>query len=213
MSVDYSLYLVTDRSLSSGRSNLDIVKSAVEGGVTVVQLREKSAGTREFLHEALSVADYCRKNNVSLIINDRIDIALAVSADGVHLGQDDMPIEYARRIVGKEMIIGISVFNETEAVAAQTAGADYLGVSPLYTTPTKPELTKAVGLEGLARIRQAVAVPLVAIGSIKSHNAADAIKAGADGIAVVSAIVSDPDPKQAASDLVTVIRKAREEIS
>lgn len=213
MSVDYSLYLVTDRSLSCGRSNLEIVRDAIDGGVTVVQLREKTAGTREFLNEALSVADYCREKNVSLIINDRIDIAMAVSADGVHLGQDDMPIEYARRLVGKEMIIGISIFNETEAVAAEKTGADYLGVSPIYTTPTKPELSEAVGLKGLARIRSMVDLPLVAIGSIKSHNASEVIKSGADGIAVVSAIVSAPDPKQAASDLVTVIRKAREEIS
>jgi thiamine-phosphate pyrophosphorylase len=209
MDLDFSLYLVTDRSLSQGRSNLEIVKSAIKGGVTVVQLREKTASTREFLTEALSIRELCLNNNVSLIINDRLDIAQAVEAEGVHLGQEDMPIDFARKIVGRKMVIGISVFDVSEAVAAEKAGADYLGVSPVYTTPTKPELSESVGLDGLRKIREAVEIPLVGIGSIKSHNAAEVIKAGADGVAVVSAIVSAIDPKQAASDLIEVVRKAR----
>jgi len=207
---DYSLYLVTDRGLSRGRSNPDIIKMAVEGGATVVQLREKKASTREFLNEALKVKIYCQQHGITFIINDRIDIATAVDADGVHLGQDDMPIDYARKIIGYGKIIGISAFNVEEAVKAEEMGADYLGISPIYTTPTKPELEQGIGLEGLKKIRQAAKIPLVAIGGMNRSNAYDVIKAGADGIAVVSGIVSADDPRQAASDIKSEIIRAQE---
>ncbi len=213
MKIDYSLYLVTDRGLSRGRTNFQVIKKAVEGGVKVVQLREKEATTRDFLNEARAVREFCGDNNVTFIINDRIDIALAVDADGVHVGQDDMPIEYARRILGDEKIIGVSAFDVNEAREAEKAGANYIGVSPIYTTPTKPELDKGVGLEGLKRIRQAVEIPLVAIGGLGPSNAYDVMIAGADGIAVVSAIVSADDPAASARAIKTEIERARKDKS
>lgn len=212
MITDYCLYLVTDRGLSKGRSNLEIIRMAVEGGATVVQLREKEASTRDFLKEALLAGAYCREQGVTFIINDRIDIAQAVDADGVHLGQDDMPIDYARKIIGYGKIIGISAFDADEALAAENAGADYLGISPIFTTPTKPELEESVGLERLKRIRLAVNIPLVGIGSMNQSNAYDVIRAGADGLAVVSGIVSADDPKLAASEIKSEILRAREDM-
>jgi thiamine-phosphate pyrophosphorylase len=212
MKMDYCLYLVTDQGLSRGRSNLEIIRMAVEGGATVVQLREKTAATREFLKEALLAGAYCHEQGVTFIINDRIDIAQAVDADGVHLGQDDMPIDYARKIIGYGKIIGVSVFDVDEAIAAENDGADYLGVSPIITTPTKPELEEAVGLEGLRKIRKAVKIPLVGIGSMNRTNAYDVIRAGADGLAVVSGIVAADDPIRAASEIKSEILRAREDM-
>jgi thiamine-phosphate pyrophosphorylase len=211
LKADYSLYLVTDRGLSRGRSNLEIITGAVKGSANVVQLREKHASTREFLNEALAIREFCRDNNVTFIINDRIDIALAVDAEGVHVGQDDMPIEYARRILGKDKIIGVSAFNEKEAIEAEKAGADYIGVSPIFTTPTKPELDKGVGLKGLKLIRNAVKIPLVAIGGLGPSNAYDVIMAGADGIAVVSAIASADNPEGAARAIKAEVERARKD--
>jgi thiamine-phosphate pyrophosphorylase len=207
--VDYSLYLVTDRGLSRGRPTLEIVSAAVAGGVTVVQLREKTAETREFVEEALAIRAYLKERKIPLIINDRIDVAQAVSADGVHLGQKDMPIELARKIVGDSMIIGISAESVADAVAAQEAGADYLGVSPIYATPTKTDTAPALGLEGLRQIRESVDLPLVGIGGLKAENAARVIEHGADGVAVVSAIVSADDPEQAARALFQIVSGAR----
>ncbi len=207
--VDYSLYLVTDRGLSRGRPTLEIVSAAVAGGVTVVQLREKTAETREFVEEALAIRAYLKERKIPLIINDRIDVAQAVSADGVHLGQKDMPIELARKIVGASMIIGISAESVADAVAAQEAGADYLGVSPIYATPTKTDTAPALGLEGLRQIRASVDLPLVGIGGLKAENAARVIEHGADGVAVVSAIVSADDPEQAARALFQIVSGAR----
>ncbi|MFZ0725707.1 MAG: thiamine phosphate synthase [Desulfobacterales bacterium] len=207
--IDYSLYLVTDRRLSRGRSTLEIVTAAVAGGVTCVQLREKAAATREFIEEALKIRDHLRSVNIPLIINDRLDVALAVGAAGVHLGGADMPPAMARAVAGNRMIIGISVESVADARAAEKGGADYLGVSPIFATPTKTDTAPALGTEGLQAIRQAVRLPLVAIGGLNSSNAADIIRCGADGVAVVSAIVSAADPAQAARRLKSVIMEAR----
>ncbi|HDS01776.1 MAG TPA: thiamine phosphate synthase [candidate division Zixibacteria bacterium] len=212
MKPDYSLYLVTDRRLSKGRTNIEIIEAAIRGGVTAVQLREKHATTREFLHEALKVRDYCREKNVLFIVNDRLDIAQSVDADGVHLGQDDLPIEYARRFLGPDKIIGASAFNESEAVEAEKAGADYLGISPIFTTPTKPELETGIGIGGLRKIRKSVEIPMVGIGGLGSTNAYDVITAGADGIALVSAIVSAADPERAAREIKSEIERARKDM-
>jgi thiamine-phosphate pyrophosphorylase len=207
---DFSLYLVTDRGLSLGRSTADIVRAAVAGGATCVQLREKSCGTREFMAEALAVRAILAGTGVPLIINDRVDVALAVGADGVHLGQSDMPIADARRLTGPDMIIGVSAECVEDAVRAETEGADYVGVSPVFSTPTKTDTAPALGLTGVAAIRAAVSLPVVGIGGIGPANAAEVIRAGCDGVAVVSAIVSAPDPEKAAAELLTIIRKARE---
>lgn len=207
---DLSLYLVTDRGLSRGRSTVDIVRAAVAGGVTCVQLREKSCGTREFVDEARAVRALLAGTGVPLIVNDRIDVALAVGADGVHLGQTDMRITDARRLTGPSMLIGISAECLEDAVRAQAEGADYIGVSPVFSTPTKTDTAPPLGLAGIAAIRAAVSLPLVGIGGIGPANAAAVIRAGCDGIAVVSAIVSAADPRKAAAELKTTILRARE---
>jgi len=213
MKVDYSLYLVTDRKLSQGRDILEIIKMAIKGGVTIVQLREKDATTREFLSVGKRVKELLDKKNIPLIINDRIDIALALDADGVHLGNDDMPIEIARRILGKNKIIGLSAESIDDAIEADIKGADYIGVSPIYTTPTKPELEKGLGIEGLKKIRKVTSLPLVAIGGMKAKNCREAIKNGADGIAVVSAICSAPNPEIAAREIISEINKGRKNLN
>lgn len=207
---DLSLYLVTERGLSRGRSTVDIVRAAVAGGVTCVQLREKSCGTREFVDEARAVRALLAGTGVPIIVNDRIDVALAVDADGVHLGQTDMRIADARRLTGPGMLIGISAECLEDAVRAQAEGADYIGVSPVFSTPTKTDTAPPLGLDGIAAIRAAVSLPLVGIGGIGTANAAAVIRAGCDGIAVVSAIVSAADPRKAAAELKTTILRARE---
>jgi len=207
--IDYSLYLVTDRGLSRGRPTPEIVRAAVRGGVTCVQLREKTCSTREFIAEALAVRDFLKWRGVPLIINDRVDVALAVGADGVHLGQGDLPRAEARAILGESKLIGISAESLRDAVAAENAGADYLGVSPIFATPTKTDTAAPLGLEGLRAIRRQVKLPLVAIGGLNAGNAAAVIGGGADGVAVVSAIVAADDPGLAARELARRIAQAR----
>jgi thiamine-phosphate pyrophosphorylase len=209
--VDYSLYLVTDRALSLGRSNLEVIQKAVRGGVTIVQLREKQATTRVFYQEGLQIRDYLKTRNIPLIINDRIDIALALDADGVHLGQDDMPIDVARKILGPQKIIGASVFTSEEAKTAEALGADYLGLSPIFTTETKPELVGQIGIEGIPSLKEAVQTPVVGIGSMSQANAYEAVKAGLDGVAVVSAICSNEDPRAAAEAIKKEVLRAKGE--
>lgn len=207
--MDYSLYLVTDRALSLGRSNLEVVQSAVEGGVTLVQLREKEATTREFYEEGLRVGAYLKARDIPLIINDRVDLALALDAAGVHLGQDDMPIDVARKLLGPRKIIGASVFTLEEAKIAESLGADYLGLSPIFVTETKPELVRQIGIEGIPLLKAAVQIPVVGIGSMSESNAYDAVKAGLDGVAVVSAICSREDPRAAAAAIKAEVMRAK----
>ena len=207
--IDYSLYLVTDRGLSRGRTTRHIVEAALRGGVTCVQLREKTCSTREFIIQALSIKDHLKRHNVPLIINDRIDIAQAVNADGVHLGQSDMPIEMAKAILKDSMIIGISAESLKDAVQAEKDGADYIGVSPIYATPTKTDSAPHLGLEGLREMRKSVKIPLVGIGGLNRENAGEVIKNGADGVAVVSAIVAADDPEKAARELSKIVEQAR----
>lgn len=208
--VDYSLYLVTDRGLARGRTTAEIVRKAVAGGVTCVQLREKQCNTWEFIKEARALAALLRPLGVPLIINDRVDVALAVGAEGIHLGQQDMPIAEARRLA-PSWIIGVSAESLADAVRAETEGADYIGVSPVFATPTKTDTAPPLGLEGLRAIRAAVKAPLVAIGGIHAGNARKTIRAGADGLAVVSAIVAADDPREAAAALRREIEAARNE--
>ncbi len=199
--VDYSLYLVTDRTLSRGRTSEEIVGAAVRGGVTCVQLREKHCSTRDFIREARSLQPLLQHHKIPLIINDRLDVALAIGADGVHLGQSDMHIGDARRLVGEKMIIGISAENLNDAIVAEQEGADYIGISPVFSTDTKVDTAAPLGLEGISWIRRAVNLPLVGIGGINAGNVREIICAGADGVAVVSAIVSADCPQTAASEL------------
>lgn len=209
--MDFSLYLVTDRSLSNGRSTLDVVTAAVRGGVTCVQLREKHTCTREFISEAAAVRQFLVRRRIPLIINDRIDVALAIDADGVHLGQTDMPLSLARGLLPENMIIGISAESMEDAVEAERDGADYIGVSPVFATPTKTDTVPPLGLETLRRIRTHVNIPMVAIGGVHAGNAGAVIRHGADGVAVVSAIVAADDPEAAARHLTDIVRKAKNE--
>jgi thiamine-phosphate pyrophosphorylase len=212
-SVNTDLYLVADRELSQGRPITDIVKAAAEGGVTLVQLREKGATTREYLEIATDVKQILKPYGIPLIINDRLDIALAVEADGVHLGQNDMPYEIARKIMGSEAIIGISVESVEDAREAEKYDADYLGLSPIFSTPTKTDVSHELGLEGIREIRKISKHNLVGIGRMNAETAGEAIKAGVDGIAVVSAICSAEDPKKAASDLRAIIDTAKKQMT
>jgi thiamine-phosphate pyrophosphorylase len=207
--LDYSLYLVTDRALSLGRSNLQVIEAAVRGGVTLVQLREKEATTKEFYQEGLKIRAYLKASNIPLIINDRLDIALALDAEGVHLGREDMPINVARKVLGPQKIIGASVFTLEEAKIAEASGADYLGLSPIFVTQTKPELIRQLGIEGIPLLREAVQIPVVGIGSMSQANAYEAVKAGLDGVAVVSAICSREDPRAAAEAIKKEVLRAK----
>jgi thiamine-phosphate pyrophosphorylase len=210
-STDYSLYLVTDRRLSLGRSNLEVVAEAVAGGVSCVQLREKHLDTRSFVAEAEALMALLTPLQIPLIINDRVDVALAVGAAGVHLGQNDMKIEDARRLLGHTMIIGISAECLDHAVRAEKGGADYIGVSPVFSTATKTDTAQPLGPAGIAEIRRHVRLPLVAIGGIHRENVDMIMQAGADGIAVVSAIVQAPSPRDAARGLLRRIHPAKSE--
>ncbi len=211
--IDLSLYLVTDRSLALGRNTVNIVRAAIAGGVTCVQLREKHCPTREFIEEARALKQLldAMDRKIPLIINDRIDVALAIHADGVHLGQTDMHLSDARGLVGSSMLIGISAESVEDARRAQVEGADYIAVSPVFATPTKNDIAPPLGLEGIRRIRKAVSLPLVGIGGIHRENAEAVIRAGADGVAVVSAIVSAACPRSAATALKQQIQSAKKE--
>lgn len=212
--LDLSLYLVTDRGLALGRQTVNIVAAAVRGGITCVQLREKEASTREFVAEARAVKAMLDglEHHIPLIINDRLDVALIVGADGVHLGQNDMAISDARRIAGDTLIIGISVESVQDALTSEAAGADYLGISPVFATPTKSDTAAPLGLAGVRAIRAAVNLPLVGIGGINQTNAAAVLQAGADGVAVVSAIVAATCPRSAAAALHQQIKQRAEKL-
>jgi thiamine-phosphate pyrophosphorylase len=192
------LYLVTDQQALLGRTLTDVVLAAVQGGVTCVQLREKQASTRDFVALACALSDLLTPLGVPLVINDRIDVALASGAQGVHLGQSDMSVEQARRLLPPQVFIGLSVETMEDVARATSQPVDYLGVSPIYPTPTKTDTAAPWGLDGLHQVRAVTDLPLVAIGGIHLVNAAEVQQAGADGLAVVSALCSADDPCAAA---------------
>lgn len=189
---DYSIYLVTDDGCLQGRALIDCVREALEGGVTLVQYRAKTASSAEMYNEALQLKALCDSFNVPLIINDRLDIAMAVGAAGVHLGQDDLPCAAARKILGEDYIIGVSAHNQAEAKAALQSGADYLGCGAVFGTATKADVKK-LGTDGLAAICKAKGLPVVGIGGVTADNYREVRAAGADGAAIVSGILAQPD--------------------
>jgi thiamine-phosphate pyrophosphorylase len=201
MAIDYSLYLVADADFAAGRDLAGIVESAVRGGVTLVQLRAKSLSGREFVELGRRIAGRLAKTGIPLIVNDRLDVALACGASGAHVGQEDMPVAMARRILGPGRTIGLSVNTPEEAVRAERDGADYVGAGPTYATSTKETALDVLGPEGVGRIKRAVRIPVVAIGGIAAENASAVAASGADGIAVVSAILDAPDARRAAEEL------------
>jgi thiamine-phosphate diphosphorylase len=204
---------VADSEAGAGKDILHLIAEAVAGGATIVQLRGKNWTSREFLERGVEAVRLLRPQRIPLIINDRMDIALACEADGVHLGQDDMPLSYARKILGKKRIIGISASTVAEAETAEKEGADYIGVGAIFRTFSKKDIGPLLGLEGLRKIRQRVNIPILAIGGISAANAAEVISAGADGVAVISAITSALDPQKAAAGILEAVRKQKDQRS
>ncbi len=205
----FDLYVVTDSDLSRGRSDAEVARMAYEGGADAVQLRMKHTDGREMLAQARLIAGVADEMDRFFFVNDRVDIAMASGADGVHLGQSDMPVSEARRLMGDDAIIGASVQTVAQAIEAVEQGADYLGVGSIFITATKPDATQGLGLGAIFEIRQAVDVPVVAIGGINRGNIQDVIRAGADSAAVVSAVVAQEDPRAAAHELRDLILKVR----
>jgi thiamine-phosphate pyrophosphorylase len=199
---DWRLCFVADSEAALKKDILELIEQAAAGGATIIQLRGKTWPDREFLDLALRVARLLAPKRIPLIINDRVDIALAARAAGVHLGQDDLPLALARKILGPQRLIGISVSTPEEARAAEREGADYLGVGSIFSTLSKKDTGAPLGLEGLRQIRRIVSLPLLAIGGINAANAPDIIRAGADGVAVISAITSARDPRRAAAKII-----------
>lgn len=192
------LYVLTDRVLARGRDEAEIVEAAIAGGATAIQLRWKSGSLTEALQVGREVQRRCRHAGVPFIVNDRVDLALALDADGVHVGVDDLPVAETRALVGDRMIVGFSPPTLQSALAAERAGADYLGVGPIYTTGTKKDAGVAVGADHLAAIAEAVHIPVVGIGGITAEGVAPVIAAGAAGVAVISSVVAAEDVRAAA---------------
>ncbi len=186
-------YFITDSRLSRA-GNVSDVKSALAAGVRMVQYRDKEAGTKQLYEEALRLKSVCK--GVIFLINDRLDIALGIGADGVHIGRDDLPYRIARRLLGKKKIIGVTVHSVKEAQEAQRLGADYIGVSPVFTTGTKRDAGKPAGIRLIKEIKRRVSTPIVAIGGIDLSNAKKVIEAGADSLCAISAVVTKPDVKK-----------------
>ncbi|MDR0601029.1 MAG: thiamine phosphate synthase [Treponema sp.] len=207
---DLLLYLCTDRGLFPGPI-AGAVEEAIAGGVTMVQIREKDTSTRDFYRIALEVKEVTDRLHIPLVINDRLDIALAAGASGLHIGASDLPLKEARRLAGS-MFIGVSASTAEEAVEAERGGADYIGAGAVYPTGSKADAGEAIGIAGLADICAAVNIPVVGIGGVNALNAAEVMKAGASGIAVISAILSQDGIRAAAQALRTVLEAERQEM-
>jgi thiamine-phosphate pyrophosphorylase len=208
---DWNVYLVTQETLSGDRTTPEVVRAAIDGGVDVVQLREKDASARERYEMGQEVRAVTREAGVPLIVNDRVDLALALEADGVHLGDEDLPVPVARELLGEGAIIGRSVSDVADARAAEEAGADYLGVGAIYATGSKDDIDDdeyAIGTERLAGIVDAVDIPVVGIGGITAENAGEVVTAGADGAAVITAITGADDPEAATRELGAAVTNA-----
>lgn len=206
---DLSLYLVTDRPLSGGRDMAWIVREAAAGGVTMVQLREKECSTAEFIDLARELKRALSPLDIPLIINDRVDVALAVDADGVHIGQSDMPYDVARRLLGPDKIIGLSVETMEEVIAANALDVDYIGISPVYATPTKTDTLAPFGLKGIEEVMRLSRHRCVAIGGMNRDTIGEVIARGVEGVAVVSAIVAAESPREASEELAAIIKRNR----
>ena len=206
--LDVSLYLVVGSDLTARRPVADVVRQAVQRGVTAVQLREKHRSARAFVEEARALAGLVRPLGIPLIVNDRLDVAFAAGADGVHVGQDDIPMSDVRRLVGPDWIVGVSVTTLAEAAAVDAGLVTYAGVGPVFATATKPDAAPPLGLAGTAAIRRALRVPVVAIGGIGVENVTRVVATGVDGIAVASAICLAPRPGEAAGLLAAMLREA-----
>ena len=205
---DIGLYFITDRILTK-KNIFEDVKSAIKGGVKIVQYREKDLPTKNIIEEATKIKEICINNNVLFLINDFVDIALKVGADGVHLGSGDMPYKKARELLGKGKIIGLTAHNMEEAVEFEKSGADYLGVSPVFHTSTKEDAGKAMGIEKLKEVINTVNIPCIAIGGINENNMEKVVKTGVDGISMISAIITKDNVEETVKNLIDKIRKEK----
>jgi thiamine-phosphate pyrophosphorylase len=203
----YRLCLVTDRALGHGRPLVEIVMRAVTGGVTMVQVREKAATTRAFIEEARALRSLLAPHGVPLIVNDRADVAAAVGADGVHIGQTDLPVEAARALIGPGKLVGLSVTDAEQVARPDAEAADYLGIGPVHAQKTKPDAATPLGLGGFAKLRRMTAKPVLAIGGVKAGDVPMLAEEGATGVAVVSAIMAAADPETAARAFVDAWRR------
>jgi thiamine-phosphate diphosphorylase len=203
------LYVLTDRGLSRGRSEREVVTAAIAGGATAIQLRWKRGTMREAVEVGRELKAICAESDVLFVVNDRVDLALALDADCVHLGDEDLPLAEARRIVGDRMLIGYSPRTLEEAIDAERLGADYLGVGPVYGTTSKSDAGEAIGVERIAAVARAASIPIVGIGGITAKNAAPVVQAGATGVAVISSVVAAEDIASAARDLRRAVDGAR----
>ncbi|OIJ20265.1 thiamine-phosphate diphosphorylase [Anaerobacillus alkalidiazotrophicus] len=190
---DFRLYAITGEEFHKGKSLVEVMEAAIIGGVDIIQLRDKKSSKKDVLHKALLLKDLTKKYNIPLIINDHIDVAIAVDADGIHLGQDDLPLQMARKIVGKEKIIGISTHEIEEAREAQLQGADYIGVGPIFATKSKEDVVDPVTTKYIEEVKKEISIPFVAIGGIKLHNVDQVLNAGATRICAISEIVGSAD--------------------
>ena len=207
--MNLDLYVITDEGVSGNLSHAEIAKKAIAGGADVIQLRDKGCGCKELLRIGRVIREITRKTGTLFIVNDRLDVALACGADGVHLGQDDIGVGVARQIAPPGFILGVSVGTLEEAVRAERDGADYVAISPLFPTTSKNDAGPGYGLKALREIRQNVSVPIIAIGGVNRDNVNDVMAAGADGIAVISAVVGSPDIMKAARELRGMVRKSK----
>ena len=203
------LHVITDTTIQSRFTHAELAKMAIAGGADTVQFRQKDGSTRELIESAEAVQAVCVENSVSLIVNDRADIALAVGATGAHFGQNDLPITVGRRLLPPEMIIGASARTEEKILAAISAGADYIGFGPIYQTSSKPDAEMPKGLEALRRMVAIAQCPVIAIGGITVDTAYEVIRAGAHGIAVISAVCGQADPEAATRHLGGEIQRAK----
>ncbi|WP_291319755.1 thiamine phosphate synthase [Desulfonatronospira sp.] len=207
--IDYSLYLVTDSGLCRGRDLTRVVLDAVGGGVSMVQIREKNSSAGDFLSTARTLKKNLSDAGVPLIINDRVDVAIAARADGVHIGQEDLPYHVVRQMLGPDKIIGISINTYDQLREAALTDVDYLSLSPVFTTQTKADIKEPFGLEGLKKARSMTDKPLITIGGVNRDNLAEIMATGVDGVALVSAVCSADSPADAASELIRMIRDNR----
>ncbi|HTY90592.1 MAG TPA: thiamine phosphate synthase [Methanocella sp.] len=209
MTSAYDLYVITDESLSHGLTHTEIARRAIAGGADVIQLRDKHMGGEELANYALDIRALTKKAGVLFIVNDRLDLAIASHADGVHLGQDDIPAKMARPLAPSGFIIGVSAGTLEEAQQAERDGADYIGLGPICHTDSKKDAGSMCGFELIARVKKSVNIPVIAIGGLGPGNVKEAIAAGADGIAVISAVVSQPDIAESARRLKALIQEAK----
>ena len=208
----YDLYVITDEAISGGLSHAEIARRAIAGGADVIQLRDKVCGCRELIRIGRKLRDITKKSGTLFIINDRLDVALACGADGVHLGQEDMCAAVARQLSPPGLIVGISVGTVAEAVSAEQDGADYIALSPVFSTASKYNAGPGYGLDVLRQIRRNVSLPVIAIGGINQDNVREVIAAGADGVAVISGVVGSPDITIAARELKERIAECKENV-